>query len=338
MDRRSLLSGLAAAALVPGSRPARAEADAWAVWRDRFVASDGRVMDTGQNGISHSEGQGYGLILAQAFGDPETFDRIEAWTRSHIANRQDALMSWKWDPSRSDSIPDWHNATDGDLFRAWAHLRAALGSGWRTDPAVAADITRDLVGLCLAPDPRAPDEVLLMPGAEALRTPRRVLVNPSYYLSRALRQLGASYDAPALIRAADHGETLLGDLAATGFLPDWVEVTTDGFVPPRDHDFRSAYDALRIPLYLCWSGLPHHPANRVILRMLISSDLPGHVAVWIDDNGQIRGQSNQPGFHAIATLAAGGTPPLSAGNIASQPYYPATLQMLAHVAAREGRA
>lgn len=337
MLRRTLISGFAASSLVFPAHPARAEQDAWAAWRARFVAPDGRVIDTGQEGISHSEGQGYGLLLSQSFGDRETFERIEHWTRTHIANRQDALMSWKWDPSRPDSIPDWHNATDGDLFRAWAHQRAALRSGWPTDPEVAASITRDLVRLCLAPDPRLPEAQLLMPGAEALREPGRVLVNPSYYMPLAMRQLGENYDAPALIRAADHGETLLAELAATGFLPDWILVTTKGFAPPRDHDLRSAYDALRLPLYLTWSGRRQHPAAQVILRMMTTSELPGHLAVWTDAEGQILGHSDQPGFHAIAALAAGKIPSLSAEDMTVQPYYPATLQMLAHVAARDSR-
>ena len=40
-----------------------AESD-WAAYRDRFVLADGRVVDDGNGGISHSEGQGYGLLLA----------------------------------------------------------------------------------------------------------------------------------------------------------------------------------------------------------------------------------------------------------------------------------
>ncbi len=326
------------AAAMPRLGRADAERDAWPIWRERFVAPDGRVVDTGQHGISHSEGQGYGLILAQAFGDRETFDRIESWTRAHIANRQDALMSWKWDPAQAENIPDWHNATDGDLFRAWAHLRASLDSGWSTDPSVAAEIARDIVRLCLAPDPRVPGQPLLMPGAEAVHQPGRVLVNPSYYLLRAMRQLGAAYEAPELGHAADHGEALLSELAGTGFVPDWVAVTAEGFDKPEDHDFRSSYDALRIPLYLVWSGRGDHPAVGTILRMLMTATLPGHFAVSTDAEGQVLGQSNEAGFHAIAALAAGVVPQLSADSIATQPYYPATLQMLAYVAAREGRA
>ena len=332
MRRRTVISGLAALAV---ARPALAQADAWAAWRDRFVAPDGRVIDDVNDGISHSEGQAYGLILAEAFGDRETFDRIEGWTRGHIANRQDALMSWKWDPSRADSIPDWHNATDGDLLRAWALLRAASNRGWPVDSAVPAAITRDIVALCLAPDPRRADAPLLMPGAEAVRQADRVLVNPSYYHPRAMRELAAAFDAPQLARAADHGETLLAELAATGFLPDWVAVTPDGFEAPRDHDYRSSYDALRIPIYLAWSGLAAHPAVAGMATMMARTDQPDHVAVRVEADGAVTAISNAPGYRVIAELAKDRFVPLSAGDLASQSYFPATLQMLAHVAHAE---
>ncbi len=331
-----MIAGMAALAV---ARPALGleQTGAWQAWRDRFVAPDGRVIDDGNGGISHSEGQAYGQILAEVFDDREAFERMERWTRDHIANRQDALMSWKWDPSRPDSIPDWHNATDGDLLRAWAHLRAARDRGWPVDQEVPAAITRDIVGLCLAPDPRRPDALLLMPGAEALSQPDRVLVNPSYYHPRAMRELADAYGQPDLARAADHGETLLAELAATGLLPDWVTVTPKGFVDPRDHDYRSSYDALRIPIYLAWSGRGDHPAVAGMATMLARADLPDHVAVRVEADGAVTAISNEPGYRAIAQVASDQIVPLSPGDFATQPYFPATLQMLAYVAHAESR-
>ncbi|WP_375688281.1 glycosyl hydrolase family 8 [Pseudooceanicola sp. LIPI14-2-Ac024] len=335
MRRRPLIAGLAALPLLPRAAVAWDAPEAWATWRARFLAPDGRVVDDGQGGISHSEGQGYALLLAQAFDDRDSFDLIEDWTRRSLANRQDALMSWAWDPARAEHVIDWHNATDGDLFRAWALLRAARVSGWPVDLSVVEAICRYIVALCLAPDPGVPGALLLRPGAEARRDDAGVLVNPSYYHLRALRDLGAAFGLPALTATADHGDNLLRALAAAGPVPDWIEVTGDGVAPPRDHAMRSSYDALRVPLYLAWSGMADHPAAVVMRDAMRRATHPGHVAVSFAPDGSILAESDQPGYRAIETLASGKNPRIDARDPAVQPYYPATLQLLCHVAARE---
>nr|WP_088626176.1 glycosyl hydrolase family 8 [Oceanicola sp. 22II-s10i] len=335
MKRRPFIGALASLPLAAYGARGGDGRSAWIQWRDKFVAQDGRVVDNGQNGISHSEGQAYGLLLAQAFGDRPTFERIEAWTRRTLANRQDALMSWAWDPSQAQHILDWHNATDGDLFRAWALLRASRVTGWSIDLSVTEAICRDVVTLCLAPDPRTPDALLLLPGAEARHDEAGVLVNPSYYHPRALRELGTAFGMPELSQAAAHGERLLHELASIGPVPDWIEVTTEGFAPPRDHLLRSSYDALRVPLYLAWSGLGDHAAVVEMRAAMRRATLPGHVAVAFDKDGTPLSESNEPGFRAIVTLASGGIPDIEGQDIANQPYYSATLHLLCAIARNE---
>ena len=34
----------------------------WLAFRNRFIAPEGRVVDTGNGGVSHSEGQGYAML------------------------------------------------------------------------------------------------------------------------------------------------------------------------------------------------------------------------------------------------------------------------------------
>ena len=48
---------------------------AWTDFKSRHIQQDGRVVDNGNGGISHSEGQGYALVLAELAGDREVFDR-----------------------------------------------------------------------------------------------------------------------------------------------------------------------------------------------------------------------------------------------------------------------
>jgi len=40
-------------------------------------------------GISHSEGQGYGMLLAVAADDRPTFDLLWGWTRAQLMLRND---------------------------------------------------------------------------------------------------------------------------------------------------------------------------------------------------------------------------------------------------------
>ncbi|MBS1302684.1 glycosyl hydrolase family 5 [Loktanella sp. SALINAS62] len=333
--RRDFIKALSATGLLlTGRAQARPAQDAWRMWKDLYLQG-GRVIDHDQGRISHSEGQGYGLLLAQAHGDEVTFRSIENWTKQHLAIRQDRLMAWKWEPSKENNITDWQNATDGDLFRAWALLRAARDSGWHDFGEVAVSIAHDIADLCLAPDPRAPGELLLIPGAEARRDDDRVLINPSYFMSRALRELGVAADEPRLIRAADHGETVLAELATTGFLPNWVDVTPTGFAEPMEHDTLWGYDALRIPLYLVWSGQKNHPAVALAQTLLGGGDIPDHLVVEAISEGAPRAQSNHPGYRAIRDFAACSSPlDLSSGDPQSD-YYPDTLLLLVEVAMRE---
>ncbi|SEK20020.1 endoglucanase [Roseivivax marinus] len=335
MHRRTVLGALGAAVLGMTARASDDDAltAAWRGWTARFLQPDGRVVDPEQAGISHSEGQGYALLLAQAVGDRDAFERIEAWTRAHLLIRDDALMAWRWTPGGGVVGEDWHNATDGDLFRAWALVRAARNSGWPVAEGTIEAIAADLSGSCLWPDPRAETELLLRPSAESLASDDRVLLNPSYIMPRALREIGAATGDTRLVRAADHGETCLSELAREGLLPDWIDVTATGYAPPTGHDLRSAYDALRIPLYLAWSDRAEHPAVRLAAEILPSGD---EVAVARTGAGIVTARSDLPGYRALARLAScAPVDPPEPASLAG-PYYPAVLHMLVALAAREG--
>src|SRR5206468_12412320 len=88
--RRFVLLAVAIMLLLSGL-PAVAEGDAiaaeWAKYRERFVAEDGRVLDTGNQAVSHTEGQGWAMLFAEAAGDRASFDRIWNWTRTKLQRR-----------------------------------------------------------------------------------------------------------------------------------------------------------------------------------------------------------------------------------------------------------
>src|SRR5271163_4464124 len=48
----------------------------WLKYRGRFVENDGRVRDTGNKDVSHTEGQGLAMLFAEACDDRAAFDRV----------------------------------------------------------------------------------------------------------------------------------------------------------------------------------------------------------------------------------------------------------------------
>ena len=91
---------------------------------DRFLAAyarpEGRVVRTDQGGDTVSEGQAYGLLLAEAAGNRRAFGQIWGWTRDHL-QRGDGLFAWHADAA--GSVVGQQPASDADLLIAWALLR-----------------------------------------------------------------------------------------------------------------------------------------------------------------------------------------------------------------------
>ncbi|KUR75825.1 glycosyl hydrolase family 8 [Novosphingobium sp. Fuku2-ISO-50] len=257
VDRRSVLASLApvlATVLVIGcSRPGEGREEAadsfWTVFRNAFVDASGRVVDRGNGGISHSEGQGYGLLLAVLAGDKGAFQTIYGWTEANLGRQDIALYAWKFDPRLGDPVSDPNNATDGDMLIGWALAEAARrwnDAGWRArSAAIRAAIRAQLVI-------ERHGRHLLLPGRTGFSGAGLVTLNPSYFIWPALDAFAALDgdgvwgpvidDAEAIVREARFGAS---------HLPcDWIEIGADGkAVPSRSHPPRFGYDAIRIPLY-----------------------------------------------------------------------------------------
>ena len=102
--RRDLVVWLAAVAMTASAGAAHADEltirgtiapAAWQAFEARFVDQSGRVIDDANGGISHSEGQGYGLILALAADDRASFERIWSFTQTELLLRDDGLAAWR---------------------------------------------------------------------------------------------------------------------------------------------------------------------------------------------------------------------------------------------------
>ena len=116
----------------------------WRAYRTTFVSPEGRVIDNANGGVSHSEGQGYGLLLAAFAEDREQFQLIWSWTANNLKGRPDPLLAWRWDPKKGQ-IADTNNATDGDILVAWGLAEGARRFA-RPDYLTAAKAIAEAVG------------------------------------------------------------------------------------------------------------------------------------------------------------------------------------------------
>jgi endoglucanase len=342
LRRRTLLLGAPAVFAARRSAADESRPD-WDAFRDRYVRPDGRVVDTGNGDVSHTEGQGWGLLFAEYFDDVATFDRVLDWTSRVLRRPNDALHAWRYRPGDAHPVADANNATDGDLFIAWALARAARRWGAADHARAAAAIARDVLRLLTV---RLDGELLLLPAASGFERPATIVVNPSYYVFPALAQLAPlapSADWAALQR---HGRWLIeqGRFGTWMLPPDWLQVTrADGALSPaRPWPPRCSYDAIRVPLYLAWAGLPA-PVFGAFAAFYSPRDGTPPPA-WVDlETGAGAGYPASPGMLAVARMAAAinmnADGPLDFPRVDEAPdYYAAALTLLARIAWQERRA
>ncbi len=277
----------------------------WGQFRNRFMAPDGRIIDTGNRNISHSEGQGWGMLMALAADDRASFERIWAWTRRTLDRPRDALSAWRFRPQAANPVEDMNNATDGDLFLAWALLEAGRiwGATQHTESGQA--IGRDILRLLVRP---AGGMALLLPGARGFERRDHIIVNPSYYCFPALRVLAAAVPDPAWLRVAGDGLSLLraARFGRWGLPPDWLSVHKQDrrLTLPSNWAPRFSYDAVRVPLYLGWVGLGQEPALQAAADFWTDS---GHrqMPAWTDlSSNAVSPYTASPGIAAVAGFAA----------------------------------
>ena len=318
LSRRALLGALAA---WPGggaaARPAEARlmpavaappsAELLAVWesfRQGFLRPEGRVVDTGNGHVSHSEGQGWAMFCAERCDDRASFERLWNWTRQVLHRPGDRLLAWRFMPDAADPVPDRNNAADGDLFTAAALLLA--GQRWnRPDYTEAgAAMARDVLRLLVR---EVAGLTVLMPGAQGFEEADTVTLNPSYYAFPILGVLARAVPDPAWLRLATDGLILLrrARFGRWDLPPDWLLLgRQDGSLglsprwPPR-----FSYDALRVPLYLRWAGLETEPAVRAAIRFWRDPSHP-YLPAWADLlNQRIAPYSAPSGVQAVAYFA-----------------------------------
>jgi endo-1,4-beta-D-glucanase Y len=192
-----------------------------------YARPDGRVVRPDQGGDTVSEGQAYGLLLAEVAGDHGAFGRIWKWTRGHL-QRGDGLFAYH--ANAAGHVADPQPASDADVLIAWALLRYS-GPG-------AAQFHRE--GRRVA-DAVLAHEVISGPGglpvltAGPWATGRPATLNPSYWSLIAMRAIAELTGDSRWQRLAAAAVSLTQRFTRGGRLlpPDWAELTAAGQLRPE---------------------------------------------------------------------------------------------------------
>jgi endo-1,4-beta-D-glucanase Y len=171
----------------------------YARWTKNFVRTDGSglkvICPEQENGVTTSESMGYGMLIAAAMGDKDSFDKMWTYVKGKLSG---GLMTWKTGQTGS--------ATDGDEDIAYAlYMANAQWGGYKTDAdamgtAFAADIASDLVS-----------------GGSNYKT----VFNPSYFAPAAYRKFPGGYAAAI---SKTYGLVNANINASTAGIPtDWAD-------------------------------------------------------------------------------------------------------------------
>jgi endoglucanase len=222
-------AGLAVAAAGCGGAATAAspQQQAAAAFLSRYARSDGRVIRIDQGGDTVSEGQAYGMLLAEVAGDTATFGRIWGWTRDHL-QLGDGLFAYH--TNAAGKVTGTEPASDADLLIAWALLRyrGPSAAAWHREG-------RRVASAILA------HEVTTGPGGTPIlaagpwATGRPASLDPSYWSLSALQGVAAATGSAQWRSLAAGAVTLTRELTQDGrLLPsDWAELTAAGVLRPE---------------------------------------------------------------------------------------------------------
>lgn len=315
-------------------------AEAWQAYKDKFLDPSGRIVDDGNGGISHSEGQGYGLLLSVLAGSPADFELIWAFTRTELLLRDDGLSAWKWSPGAKPHVTDINNATDGDILIAYALGLAGQQWSRRDYTAAGTGIARAILAKTVVQENA---RTLLLAGASEFSAADREdgpVINLSYWIFEAFPVLDRLAPSPVWGKLRDDGLALINELRfGPKQLPsDWVSMKPSP-KPASGFAAEFGYNALRIPLYLVRGGV----ADRQLLARFRQGTTGANGTFTIIDlsSGATRDNLTDPGYrivnHILACVMDKSPLPADVKQFTPTLYYPSTLHLLglSYVAAKQ---
>ncbi len=172
----------------------------------KFIKNDSFIIDPYNNNRITTEAQGYGLLFALQRNDKRLFDSILKWTNEHMKN-SNGLFGWLYNKKLLDS----NNATDADLFIAFALFRAYDRWGderyLKEAKSILLKIKELIVPVCW-------DRVnfLLLPGEYGFIKNDKIEIFPSYYIHFIFRYFYKRTSNPLWKDLLDYTYSFAGDI------------------------------------------------------------------------------------------------------------------------------
>jgi endoglucanase len=217
----------------------------------RYVTADGEVIRHDQGGDVVSEGQAYGMLIAELAADSATVEHIWSWTKQHL-QRPDGLLSYH--ANADGSVLDPQAASDADILIAFALLRyngpdasSLHADGKKVAAAVLANETTQL-----------PDSTpVIAAGPWAVGSVSTLDV--SYWMPGVYDKLAVLTGDQRWSRASSGAVRLLQQLTDNGkqLPPDWAQLRGDDITaiaaPGGSAPVQYGLDAQRVPIWLASS-------------------------------------------------------------------------------------
>lgn len=276
----------------------------WEQYKKHFVSKDGRVIDYYQNRASHSEGQGYGMLLALMHDDKVLFDKIWIWTKNNINVRKDGLLAWLWG-KRSDEkwgVIDYNNATDGDILVAFALIEAEKKWGeqqYKSDALLIIQNIREELAV------NWQGRTLLLPAYYGFKKEDAIVINPSYIILPAFRAFAEVDEKPFWNKIYKDSYSILTEalFSTLDLPPDWIILKKSGISVYSERSENYGYEAIRVALYASFEDNPEFPAG--IEEILNAYNKTGYIPLWVnlvDDSISLN--PAPAGFYAVYARAA----------------------------------
>lgn len=314
------------------SKPVVISTNDWNSYSEKFLAKEGRIIDDANGNISHSEGQGYGLLLALLADKPTDFELIWSFTQTEMLIRNDGLSAWKWDPAVRPHITDSNNASDGDILIAYALALAA--KKWNNEDyrKTAEMIAKTLLNKQIIVHN---GETILLPAIRGFTSADRKngpVVNLSYWIFEAFPVFNELVPSPVWADLTQSGLQLLEQsrFGAMKLPADWISVKkapepAEGFPP------EFSYNNVRIVLYLSRAGFGKQQVTQQLAKAM--TGVNGNVNLVNVSTNKVTASLSEPGYRIIPQLAAcietGAKLSEDVRQFTPTHYYPSTLQLLA---------